>query len=147
MPKRVSDVFQVDPELLSHHNVFNGFIEIDSEFYIDPRPLEKTSACELKHSYEKVTNYFDDVLTDVRNFIISQRGLEKIVKKLRFSEVPLTGLGYSINHNGGKGIGVKLAKYLSETIVEIGTIGIFDPMIFELVGLLKKGSVQIGLVI
>jgi hypothetical protein len=139
MPKRVSDVFQVDAESLRSHNVFNGFIEIDSKFYVEPRLLAKTSACELKNSYDKVTSYFDGVLEDVLNFIRSRRGFEAIVEKLIFSEIPLAGLGYSINHNGGKGIGVQLANSLSETIVEIGQLGILDPMIFELAGLFERG--------
>ncbi|WP_127087848.1 hypothetical protein, partial [Dulcicalothrix desertica] len=139
MPKRVSDVFEVDAVELRKHNVFNGFIEIDSKFYVDPRLLEKTSVDELKNSYEKVTSYFDDVLEDVLNVIEGKGKFEAIVEKLTFSEIPLAGLGYSINHNGGKGIGAKLANNLSLTVVELVRQGILDPVIFELTGLFEQG--------
>lgn len=138
MPKRVSDVFQVDAVALKEHNVFNGFIEIDSKFYVDPRLLEKTSVYELKNSYKKVTNYFDDVLENVLKFIEYQNNFEAIVEKLIFSEIPLAGLGYSIGHTAGKGLGVKLAKSLCINVVEFVKLGIVDPMIFELSGLFEK---------
>lgn len=41
MPKRLSDVFQIDAEILSDYNIFNGFIEIDSKFYVDPSVKKK----------------------------------------------------------------------------------------------------------
>lgn len=98
MPKRISDVFHVDASALRAHNVFNGFIEIDSKFYVDPRLLVKTSACELENSYEKFTNYFNDVLNDVLQVLESHEDIQTVIDKLRFSEIPLTGLGYSVNH-------------------------------------------------
>lgn len=139
MPKRVSDVFQIDAGILNDNNIFNGLIEIDSPFYIDPRLLEKTSVPELQESYNKITNYFDNVLKQVVNFIEGHGSFETIIKKLVFSEIPLAGLGYSIHHAGGKGIGNQLANNLSETVVELGKVGILDPIIFELSGLFEKG--------
>lgn len=56
-----------------------------------------------------------------------------------FSEIPLIGLGYSVNHTGGKGIGNQLANSLSKTIVEFVKLGITDPMMFELSGLFERG--------
>jgi hypothetical protein len=56
-----------------------------------------------------------------------------------FAETPLAGLGYSINHNGGKGIGNKLASNLTETIIEIVRLGIIDPAIFEMAGFFEPG--------
>ena len=126
MPERLSDIFQIDASLLSENNVFNGFLSIDSKFYINPRLLEKTSAEELKSSHQKITNYFDTILDDVSEYIRypSPRGYESICNRLTFSEIPLAGLGYSTNHNAGKGIGTKLASNLSETVIEIGRLGI-----------------------
>lgn len=139
MPKRISDVFQIDAVVLNDNNIFNGFIEIDSPFYIDPRLLEKTSVPEFKRSSNKITNYFNNVLEHTVNFIEGHGSFETISKKLAFSEIPLAGLGYSINHAGGKGIGSQLANNLSETVVELGRVGILDPIIFELSGLFEKG--------
>jgi len=228
MPKRISDLFQVDPTKLKDNNVFNGFVDIDSKLYVDPRLLEKTSAPELVDSYEKFTDYFDDVFKDIENFIkgkksfenaanilvrdtiftkkageidipliISQRDeyldgflksqagdhaaalglvrktdkslflksqagdhaaalglvrktdeplkpaqietMKAIIRKLTFAEIPVTGLGYSINTNVGKGIGDGLARKLLKNAIEIAELGILDSIFFELIGLLIEG--------
>jgi hypothetical protein len=69
MPKRISDVFQIESHRLTEHNIFNGFVDIDSEFHVDPRLLLQTSAIELQNSYKKVTNYFDNILCDALNYV------------------------------------------------------------------------------
>jgi hypothetical protein len=58
---------------------------------------------------------------------------------LHFSEIPIIGLGYSINHTGGKGIGDKLANNLVETVIKFVKLGIVDPVIFELLPLFETG--------
>ncbi|MBD2683085.1 MULTISPECIES: hypothetical protein [Nostoc] len=138
MPKKISDIFQINPQILIDHNVFNGVINIDSPFYVDPRLLEKTTVPELQQSYKKFTNHFDDVLKSVLNFIEGRENFETITNKLIFSEIPVAGLGYSINHAGGKGIGSQLSNNLSKTVVELAKLGIIDPIIFELSGLFEK---------
>lgn len=139
MPKRISDVFQVDAKELSNHNVFNGFIDIDSTFYVDPRLLSKTSINELQKSYNKFTNYFNDVLKFALFYIEKRGSFETIVKKLMFPEIPLVGLGYSINNNKGKGIGKKLATNLATTVIEFVKQGILDPTTFEIIELFEIG--------
>jgi len=148
MPQRLSDIFDVSPILLSEHNVFNGFIELDSQLYLDPRLLSQTSVDELSNIDETVLNYFDEVLGNILIFIEHQNNGEEnaqnecksnIIKKLKFPEIPITGLGYSINHNLGKGIGVGFATNLSSTIIEIVKKGIKDPIIFQLAGVFEEG--------
>lgn len=170
MPQRISDIFQVSPIVLREHNVYNGFIEIDSKLYVDPRLLAQTSVDELKDTDKTVLNYFDVVLKHILKFLEyqkkieenvqkeyqnefeqkarneylqeckekSQKEFEKITEKLKFPEIPLTGLGYSINSSSGKGIGVILAEKLSSTVIEIVKKGIEDPIIFELAGVFEK---------
>lgn len=150
MPKRVSDVLKVPPEALREHNVFDGFIGIDSKFYVDPRLLEKISVPEFKGAYDKFQKYFEDILDDVfslkennkfqdNKLFYDLSELRIISNKLTFSEVPLAGLGYSINHTGGKGIGSQLALKLARTTIELVDAGISDPIIFELAGLFEEG--------
>lgn len=147
MPQRLSDIFDVSPILLSEHNVFNGFIELDSQLYLDPRLLSQTSVNELNNIDETVLNYFNEVLENILTFIEYQKNGEQsaqnecknnIIKKLKFPEIPIIGLGYSINHNSGKGIGAGLATSLSSTIIEIVKKGIKDPIIFQLAGVFEK---------
>ncbi|MBR8832108.1 MAG: hypothetical protein N5P05_004435 (plasmid) [Chroococcopsis gigantea SAG 12.99] len=141
MPKRISDVFHIKPSVLREQNVFNGFIDIDSEFYVDPRLLLKTSAPELKFSHEKLMSYFNDALKAAYRFVESPnvKKIKIIESGLHFSEIPLAGLGYSQNHTGGKGIGNVLAKQLCTTLIEIVSKGVLDPAIFELMGVFEPG--------
>lgn len=145
MPQRISDIFQISPTLLREHNVFNGFIEIDSELYVDPRLLAQTTADELRDTDKTLLNYFSDVLEKILEFLeypneCKEKNLKKseIIESLKFHEIPLTGLGYSLNHNSGKGIGDILATNLSSTVIEIVKKGIIDPIIFELAGVFEK---------
>lgn len=157
MPQRISDLFDIDATLLRQNNVFNGFIEIDSKLHIDPRLLSKSSAPEFKESYGKFIRYFDSVLDKISEFIelsskkapkyssdfdqqISQQiVMHQIVEDLTFSEIPLSGLGYSVNHTKGKGIGNKLATDLAKTAIALVEAGIRDPVVFELAGLFELG--------
>ena len=145
MPQRISDIFQISPTLLRDYNVYNGFVNIDSELYVDPRLLPDTSVKELKGTDKTVLNYFDKVLKNILQFLEYQDDCEQktlkeaeIIENLKFPEIPLTGLGYSINHNSGKGIGIILATNLSKTVIDIVEKGIKDPIIFELAGVFEQ---------
>lgn len=145
MPQRISDIFQISPTLLREYNVYNGFVDIDSELYVDPRLLPHTSVKELQGTDQTVLNYFDNVLKNILKFLEYQDDCEEktlkqaeIIENLKFPEIPLTGLGYSINHNSGKGIGPKLATNLSTTVIDIVKKGIKDPIIFELAGVFEE---------
>lgn len=145
MPQRISDIFQISPTLLREYNVYNGFVDIDSELYVDPRLLPHTSVKELQGTDQTVLNYFDNVLKNILKFLEYQDDCEEktlkkaeIIENLKFPEIPLTGLGYSINHNSGKGIGPKLATNLSTTVIDIVKKGIKDPIIFELAGVFEQ---------
>ncbi|MBA3922777.1 MAG: hypothetical protein H0X31_14205 [Nostocaceae cyanobacterium] len=139
MPDRVNDVFKINASILKTSGIFNGFIAIDSPFYVDPRLLEKTTVPELKNSYKKFLSYFEALLEDIEQFLEGKGSFEAISRKLLFSEIPLAGLGYAINNTGGKGIGVQLSASLAKTAVELAKAGIIDPMIFELSGLFERG--------
>jgi len=144
MPQRVSDILQVSPLLLDEHNVYNGFITNDSMLYVDPRLLTQTSVKELKGSYKTVTTHFENVLKCVFNYIEDSNESEdkakkkvELIKVLKFSEIPIVGLGYSIDNNPGKGIGVILAEQLLDTVVTLVEKGISNPIIFELAGVFQ----------
>lgn len=145
MPQRVSDVLRVCPSLLDKHNVYNGFLTNDSMLYVDPRLLTHTSSQELKGSYKTVTNYFENVLKCIFNYIECQDNSEEqaqnkveLIKMLKFSEIPIIGLGYSIDNNPGKGIGVILAEQLLDTVINLVKKGINNPIIFELAGVFQE---------
>ncbi|MCA9935615.1 MAG: hypothetical protein H6662_16230 [Ardenticatenaceae bacterium] len=144
MPKRFSDVVGVTTEELWAEGAFDAFVDIDARFHIDPHLLEKTAVPELQGAYQKVQQRFEDVL---HLLAYSQKPgdfyYKKAKAKLLFRELRFISLGYSKgerkNRAKGKGIGSKLADQLTTTAAEIVKVGIKDPKIFELVGLLEEG--------
>ena len=63
MAQRISDVLKINPKLLEKEGAFNGFVDIDSKFYIDPRLLEVATTPELNNSRQIFENYFKKVFT------------------------------------------------------------------------------------
>jgi hypothetical protein len=139
MPKRISEIFGVTEEELKNEGVFNGFIDLDSKFYVDPHLLETTKVPELKNSYLRFKNHFTDI---VHLLEAARKSGDKFFcaahKKLIFPELSFVSLGYSIQGNPGSGIGEGIALKLTNTAWEIIQAGINDPVLFELVGLIEE---------
>lgn len=140
MIHRISDALKVTPEALEKAGIFNGFVEIDSRLHVDPHLLRFATTPELKYSYEHFTQYFEEV---IHLLDASKRFgdifYKKAIQKLIFHEIPIAALGYSKTGIRGSGIGSGYAWELAKTASEIISVGIRDPVIFELVGLLEEG--------
>lgn len=140
MARRISQVLGISEDTLSECGVFNGFVDVDSCLYVDPRLLRTTEAPELKASYDRLQGYFKDVFNLLRHSKdrndIFWRNAQNL---LTFKEKPIMALGYSIDGTNGTAIGAGLADALTETAYQIIKIGILEPTIFELVGLLESG--------
>jgi hypothetical protein len=139
MPKKISEIFGVTEEALKKEGVFNGFIDLDSKFYVDPHLLEVTTIPELKNSYQRFTTHFTnivDLLEKTKNH--QDIFFRNAHKRLIFRELPFISLGYSTEGTSGSGIGKGIAKNLTKTAWEIIQAGITDPVIFELVGLIEE---------
>lgn len=139
MPKKISDIFRVSENDLKKEGVFNGFINLDSKFYLDPHLLQKTNIPELKDSYLTFKNHFATIIRLLENAKYSgDVFFRRAHKKLIFPELQFISLGYSTKGNPGSGIGLGIALELTNTAWEIVKAGISDPVIFELVGLIEE---------
>jgi len=139
MSKKINEVFKVSEDALAKEGVFNGFIDIDSKFYVDPHLLEVTTVPELENSYQHFKNHFNDVIHLLQaSKQPEDRFFHAAHKRLIFPELPFVSLGYSIGGTSGSGIGSGIAKNLTNTALEIVEAGITDPIIFELVGLIEE---------
>jgi len=140
MAKRISEVLGVSEDTLDKVGIFDGFVDMDSRLYVDPRLLRDSSAPEMKTSYKRFKNHFRDVHTLLRN---TQTKNDVMWRKARtlltFKEKPVMALGYSIRGTAGSAIGSGLACTLTETAHQIIKAGIAEPTIFELVGLIESG--------
>ncbi len=136
---KFNQVLDISPKILDQENFFNGFIGIDSGLYLDPRLLKKTCIQELKGSYKNFRKHFEKII----KVLAKSKSREDIlfrsaVKLLTFKEPGFLSLGYSSGGNSGRGIGSELARKLAATAHEIIEVGITDPEMFEIIGLLEE---------
>lgn len=140
MPKRISEVIGVSEEKLKEAGVFNGFVDVDSRLYVDPRLLRGSTAPELEEGFKRFESHFRDVFTLLRNSSVKNDPMWRQARNLlTFKEKPVMALGYAIDGIQGSAIGKGLADALTETAHQIISAGIVEPTIFELVGLLERG--------
>lgn len=136
---KFNQVLDVSAKILDQEKIFNGFIGVDSGLYLDPRLLKKACIQELKGSYENFRKHFEKII----KILVKSKSREDIffrnaVKLLTFKEPGFLSLGYSSEGNSGRGIGPELAKKMAVTAREIIDVGITDPELFEILGLLEE---------
>jgi len=108
--RRISEVIGVPEEQLKEAGVFNGFVDIDSRLYVDPRLLRYSEAPELKASYGRLNRHFKKVFTLLKNSKVKNDAMwRQATRLLTFREKPVMALGYSVNGTGGSAIGETLA--------------------------------------
>ena len=140
MPRRYHEALGVTEGALRRYGVFNGFTDLDSQFYVDPRLLDRTRVPEFKGAGERFTKHFKDVLRLLKAAKMPGDLMwTKAVQRLQFREVTHTGLGYGAAGVQGSGVGPGLAAKLAATVKELVDAGITDPAIFDLVGLFQDG--------
>jgi len=138
MPRKISTLLGTTTKDLESKGVFDGFVDVDSRLHIDPSLLGKTGIKEFDKAEEEFRDYFNNVLTLIKNSKKEGDALfNEAWKRLQFKEEGSTALGYSDKGTGGSGIGEKLALNILKTAKEIIDAGIVDPIIFELVGVLE----------
>src|SRR5574344_68471 len=96
-----SKQFGVSHKSLIDKGVYDGFLEKDSPLHVDPLLLKNCHATEFKNAYNDFLNYFKPfvVLTKhVAHVNMSDRFYKAMVKRFTLSEIPNTGLGYSISN-------------------------------------------------
>jgi hypothetical protein len=140
MPKRLSEVFGVDPRVWQSTGAFDGFIDVDAQLHIDPHLISSSKVPELSGARQRFDAHFENVLK-----LLSASGrimdpiFREAVRRLTFHEIPNTGLGYAKEGKRGSAIGYGLAMKLGELGKAIVDAGIRDPDIFALMGLLQDG--------
>ena len=147
MPKSISEYLQIDCALLEEAEAYDGFVDVDTELFIDPRLLKATEVPELQDSYQRIHEHFSRII----KLIVSSKSRGDVfwrqaARKLHFPEVRGLCIGYSSKSTRGRGIGKKLQSQLLKTAKTIIDAGITDPEIFELVGLFEEyiGADRIG---
>jgi hypothetical protein len=120
VPIRISQVLNIPASTLAQSGVFNGFVDIDSQLYVDPHLLAQAETPELRGAHDDYCAYFAEVLRVLK--ACRERSdpmFREGVRRLLFREVPYVALGYAKEDTQGSGIGQKLARHLADTALQI----------------------------
>ena len=138
MPRRYHEALKVSPAALRRIGAFDGFVDLDSELYVDPRLLTRTRVPEFRDAAGLFEAHFRKVFRLLKQARREDDQFwEEAVTRLQFKEVTHTGLGYGKTSTRGSGVGRTLAIALARTARELLRAGIDDPDIFELLGLFQ----------
>lgn len=138
MVKKLSRYFCLSATELRKAGVFNAFIGIDNKLFVDPILLQKAKTPEFSDSRQKLESYFADTVALLK----ACKHKDDVAwtaagKRLLFHEEHGTALGYANAGSHGNAIGPELGSRLLNRGYEIVTLGVTDPVIFELIGLFE----------
>ena len=136
--KLYSEYFGIKSAGLKKYDVFNGFVNRDSLYYILPYEFENIQIDEFKNSYKKYKQYFSNIITILEHSNGNDRFYREAEKKFQFHEIGHIGLGYSKTGKNGSGIGKIFASKLTQTGYQLVSAGIKNPEIFLMVGLIEE---------
>lgn len=140
MAQLLSSYLQVDKKKLEQKGVFDAVIGLDTRLFLDPHLLKKTKIPDFKKSRDEIKKYYSDIirLLLVYRKTKKRRPLQEALKRLTFKETKGVFIGYGIHGGDGNAIGPDLARRLLDTALDILDMGIYDPEIFELIGLFEE---------
>lgn len=140
MAQLLSSYLEVDKKKLEQKSVFDAVIGLDTRLFLDPHLLKKTKIPDFKKSREKIEKYYSDVirLLLVHRKTGNRRPLLEALRRLKFKETKGVFIGYGVYGGDGNAIGIDLARRLIRSALEILDMGIYDPEIFELIGLFEE---------
>ena len=139
MATRISEALGVNRKQLERYGAFDGFVDIDARFHVDPHLLDASAIPELDGSHDRLLKRFESIFFLVSKSTPGDAMDRAALRLLLFPERDSISLGYGAKGGTGSGIGLKLAKGLLQTARQIISIGITEPEIFELVGLFEPG--------
>ncbi len=126
--------------VLIRQGAFDAFVDVDSLLYVDPHLLPVSSHAEVATSTGRFESHFRDVLRLLKaSKVDGDAAWSEACRRLTFPETPFVALGYAKPGSHGRAIGKKTAKNLTILAKQIVDVGIDDPELFALLGLLQEG--------
>jgi hypothetical protein len=140
-PRLFSSVFGVAPDKIRRAGLLDPILNTDTKLFVDPLLLAKSrNATVRKRGVAEFESYFGNIITLLRNS--SARGdlpWRNADRLFTFREPRETCLGYGDSTTHGSAIGRTLRQTLLGTAKEIVDLGVDDPKLFALLGLLEDG--------
>lgn len=108
-----SDFFNVTPESLAQYGAFNVACIVDLPLFVDPFLLFTSKKIEYQNLHNEIIKY----LGFLRDKSIAGNIDDGLLEAWYcFKEVSQNKLGFCINGNDGRGLGIKFAKALNENL-------------------------------
>lgn len=140
MAQKLSQYLGVNAAVLAERGVLDAILGVDTQLFVDPHLLRRTTIPEFAHSRNRIEQYYTDVL---RLLQASRRredsAWREAGRRLEFRELRCVSIGYGVSRGDGNAIGPILGARLLDTASEIVAMGIVDPNVFELIGLFEEG--------
>lgn len=139
-PIKFSEHFRVDESVMERLGVLDPTLNVDVKLFIDPSLLSGSNHAELRRAATSFRSFFSAV---VKLLAASKRpgdvAWREAKRRLQFSEVPGTCLGYSAASVRGSAFGPELSGRIVSTAKEIIDLGVTDPDLFIALPLLEEG--------
>ena len=140
-PDTFAKCFGVDPANLRLLGVLNPTLAADVRLFVDPLLLSRSSVPEMRNDADLAfRKHFREL---VKLLAVSKRegdaAWRSAQRRFQFHEIPGTCLGYGAGTIFGSGFGSASSTKVLRTAREIVALGIEDPTLFPLLGLLEEG--------
>lgn len=138
---RVNEYLNVSEEDLDTYGVYNGYANIDSELYINPKLLIDCNIEEFKNSYSKITKHFEKIIDLLRKSKKASKDdlmWNLALELFCFPEPNGVALGTSELSINGNGLSGETAENALLKLKEMIDNDIDDPQIFGMLALIQK---------
>ena len=140
-PRLFTQEFQIDVEAFSKLGLLDPVLNADTRLFVDPvlLPSSKNSVIQAKGKAQ-FNKYFEDVIRLLQHSkTVGDVAWRNSARLLKLDEIPELCLGYGGNTTRGRDVAIDTQKRILSTAKEIIDLGIRDPELFSLVGLLEEG--------
>jgi hypothetical protein len=133
--------FGIEPEKLEFANLIDPFLNVDTQLFIDPILLEKSSNSIIsKYAYTQFRTHFGNLVRLLKlsksEDDVAWRAAERL---LDLKEPPATGLGYGGKSRSGSSRPEEIRTQILQTAKEIIELGSEDPEMIALMGFFEEG--------
>lgn len=137
--QRLSEYFGIPKSVFKRKGIFDAIIGVDSGFYLDPTLLKNTRIPEFKGAYAKVEEHYKKVFSLLK-FASANHSLKAWNQAIRLCALQEPrGIFLGYGKTSGRGVGKKLAEQLLISAEKIWKMGIDDPQVIALLGILEEG--------
>jgi hypothetical protein len=139
-PVLFSAHFGIAPDKLAGLDVFDPTLNADTKLFIDPLLLRSSKHPAINaDGVQAFDTYFGDIIRVLQHSqVVNDLSWRTVDRLFTFQEPKETCLGYGDRTTHGSSIGPQLRARIMETAKEIIRLGVRDPVLFALMGLLEQ---------